>query len=519
MFRFVKRVILHISLVSVIMKVQKTILIIMDGLGEAAEGSGNAVKLAKTPHLDQYKKECSNVLLASSGNAVGLPEGVMGASEPGHLTMGAGRIVWQPLEEINQAIKSGKIFQNQVLLNFFTKTRSKGKPLHLIGMVSDAGVHSHLNHLFALLQMAKHEGVREVYIHAITDGRDVPERSAQEFLAKIQSYTQMLGVGKLVSMVGRYYAMDRDQNYDRMKVAYDLYLQGVGQVAKDYTQALIEAYETIETDYYLTPYQLEGFKKIEPQDGVIFFNFRSDRSRQLTHALVDSNFESFTRPYVLENLVAIGPFTHVAPVAFPPQRVVNNFGEWLSKNKIPQLRIAETEKYAHVTFFFNSQQDEPYPLEERILVNSPKCPSYAEKPEMSAKEVTVKVCAEIEKQKFGAIVLNFANPDLVGHSGNLEAAMHAVETVDRCVGEVVKTALKNHYQVILTADHGNAEQMFYPDSDLICPAHTINPVRCYLIGLEQKKLKEGLGLSSIVPTMFKMMGIEKPSEMTGESLF
>lgn len=501
------------------MEVQKTILVIMDGLGESRADSSNAVTLANTKNVDVYRKEYPNVLLKASGNAVGLPEGVMGASEPGHLTMGAGRIVWQPLEEINQAIQSGKIFENKVILDLFEKLRQHSTPLHLIGMVSDAGVHAHLNHLFALLQMAKHEGVREVYIHAITDGRDVPERSAQAFLTKIENYTQMLGVGKLVSLVGRYYAMDRDQNYERTQVAYDLYLQGKGKEAKSYIQALDDAYQTVETDYYLPPCFFAEFKKIEPQDGVIFFNFRSDRARQLTHALVDQDFDKFLRPFVLADFVALGPYTHQAPVAFPPQVVINNFGEWLSKKGIPQLRIAETEKYAHVTFFFNSQQEDPYPLEERILVNSPKCPTYADQPEMAAKEVTEKVCAEIEKQKFGAIVLNFANPDLVGHSGNLKATIRAVETIDQCVGKVVKTALKNNYQIILTADHGNAEQMLYPNSEVICPAHTTNPVRCYLIGIGSQELREGLGLSSIVPTMLKMMGIKIPEEMTGETLF
>ena len=449
------------------MENKKAILIIMDGLGEGKSGKGNAVTQANTPYLDQYKKEYPSVLLNTSGHAVGLPEGIMGASEPGHLIMGAGRIVWQPLEEINQAIKNSHFFENKVILDLLTKLREKGKPLHLIGMVSDAGVHSHLEHLFSLLQMVKHEGIRKVYIHAITDGRDVPEKSAQEYLAKVDRYTKLIGVGKLVSIVGRYYAMDRDQNYDRTKIAYDLYLNSKGKAVKNFQSALENAYQSVDTDYYLAPYIFNEFKSVEENDGIIFFNFRSDRAKQITHAFVDDVFKSFKRPFVLKNFVAIGPYTKNAPVAYPPQEVVNNCGSWLSQKNIPQLRIAETEKYAHVTFFFNSQIEDPYSGEDRILIPSPKCRSYAEKPEMSAFKVTEKVIEQIKKNYYGIIILNFANPDLVGHSGNLKATIKAVEIVDECVGKVVETALKNDYKVILTADHGNAEQMFYPDSDLV----------------------------------------------------
>lgn len=503
------------------MPIQKVVLIIMDGLGEAANSLKNAVTQAKKPNLDFYLKEYPNVLLSASGNAVGLPEGVMGASEPGHLTMGAGRVVWQPLEEINQAILHGQIFQKRAFLNLFGKIRQKNKPLHLIGMLSDAGVHSHIKHLEALLQMAKHEGCRDVFVHIITDGRDVPERSAQVYLEEIETYMQNLGVGQIASMVGRYYAMDRDQNWDRTQVAYDLYTTGKGKEIIGFKKALVDAYQTIDTDYYLPAYRFEKFKSIEAEDGVIFFNFRSDRASQLTHALVDEKFEYFTRPFVFNNFVAMGPYTQNAEVAFPPAEVKNNLGSWLAQKDLTQLRIAETEKYAHVTFFFNSQESEPYPGEERILVHSPKCRTYAEKPEMSAYEVTAKVIEALSSQKYDAVILNYANPDLVGHSGEMKATIKAVEVVDECVGTVVQTALKNNYQVILTADHGNAEQMFYADEKTICPAHTIDPVRCYLIGknLKNLNLKKGLGLSAIAPTMLKMMGVEKPVEMTEETLF
>jgi len=501
------------------MEKQKVILIILDGLGESKEKKGNAVLQANTPNLDQYKENYPNVLLNTSGNAVGLPEGVMGASEPGHLTMGAGRVVWQPLEEINQAIKNSAFFQNKILLALLTHLRNKGKPLHLLGMVSDAGVHSHIDHLFALLQMAKHEGVREIYIHTITDGRDVPEKSATKYLTKIDRYTKLIGVGKLASMVGRYYAMDRDQNYDRIQVAYDLFTKSKGKKIENFQTALKDAYQSIDTDYYLTPYKFNSFKKIKENDGVIFFNFRSDRAKQITHALVDDNFDKFKREVKLKNFVVIGPYSNKIPVAFPPQKIVNNLGSWLAKKNVPQLRIAETEKYAHVTFFFNSQIEKSYTGEDRILVHSPKCPSYAEKPEMSAHEVTQKAIEQIKKQQYGAIILNFANPDLVGHSGDLQATIKAVETVDECVGKIVQNALKNKYKIILTADHGNAEQMLYPESNEICPAHTINPVRCYIIGEKEISLKEKTGLSSIAPTMLKMMNIEIPPEMTRETLF
>lgn len=501
------------------MQNSKAILIIMDGLGESQNQVGNAVLQAKTPNLDSYKKKYSNVLLNASGNAVGLPEGVMGASEPGHLTMGAGRIVWQPLEEINQAIKSCHFFENKIILKLLVRLREKRKPLHLIGMISDAGVHSHTEHLFSLLQMAKHEGIQDVYIHAIADGRDVPERSVEEYLEKVENYTKFIGVGNVVSLIGRFYAMDRDQNYDRTQVAYDLYINAKGKKIENFAEALHDAYQAIDTDYYLTPYVFEKFKNIEENDGVIFVNFRSDRARQLTNAFLNQEFTSFKRPFVLKNFVAMGPYAENAPVAFPPQKVVNNCGSWLAQKKIPQLRIAETEKYAHVTFFFNSQEKEPYAGEDRILVNSPKCRSYAEKPEMSAIEVKEKVIQQIKKQHYGAIILNFANPDLVGHSGDLQATIRAVETVDKCVGEVVENALENDYKIILTADHGNAEQMLYPDSQEVCPSHTTNPVRCYLLGMEKIALQENLGLSSIMPTMFKMMEIEIPSEMKGKTLF
>lgn len=503
------------------MLIKNTLLIIMDGLGEASVSAANAVRLANTINLDKYLERYPSVLLKASGPAVGLPEGVMGASEPGHLTMGAGRVVWQPLEEINKAIESGKIFQNQKFLNLFCKARQKGKPVHLIGMLSDVGVHAHIEHLYALLQMAKHEGCRDVYIHVITDGRDVPERSVKSYLEALERYTKAIGVGKIVSMIGRYYAMDRDQNWDRTKVAYDLYMNNIGKSFNDYGAALNDAYQEIKTDYYLPAYSFAGFKKIEEGDSVIFFNFRSDRARQLTTAFVENEFTEFERDSVLKNFVAMGPYADSVPVAFPPQEVKNNLGDWLSQKKIPQLRIAETEKYAHVTFFFNSQESDPYKGEDRILVHSPKCRSYAEKPEMSAYEVTEKVREQLEKKRYGAIMLNYANTDLVGHSGDLQATIQAVETVDECVGKVVETALKNDYQVILTSDHGNAEQMFYADGETICPAHTTNLVRCYLIAknANEFKLKEGLGLSSIAPTMLKMMEVEIPDEMTGETLF
>jgi 2,3-bisphosphoglycerate-independent phosphoglycerate mutase len=493
------------------------ILIIMDGLGEGKDYPGNAVKAAHTPNLDTLNKKYPHVLLNSSGNQVGVPKGVMGASEPGHLTLGAGRIVWQPFEEINQSIQDKSFFQKKDLIKACKNVQKKKSNLHLIGLLSDGGVHSHQKHLFALLKLAKQQKVTDVYLHLITDGRDVHERSIEQYLKELKKQIKKIGVGKIASIIGRFYAMDRDQNWKRTKVAYDLYTKGKGITCQQFMPEIKKYYkkakENEDTDYYLPAFKsISDFKGIEKQDSVIFFNFRSDRARQLTAAFVEPKFNHFTvkvKPY----FVCMGPYSDQAPVVFPPAKVKNNLGEYLSKKGLKQLRIAETEKYAHVTFFFNSQLEKPYKNEDRILIKSPKVSNYAQKPEMSANLVTKRIIKEIKSEKYDFILLNYANPDLVGHSGDFKAAVKAVEVVDECVGKVVEAALKHHYELIITADHGNAEEMLYCGTKTVCPAHTTNPVNCLVVSERVSKLKKQQGLANIAGTVLELMGVTRPKEI------
>jgi len=512
------------------MNEEKTYLMILDGFGEGKDYPGNAIKKAKMPNLNRLKSEYPLTLLACSGIAVGLPEGTQGGSEVGHFTMGAGRIVFQALEEINMSIRNGEFFKKKPFLDAMEKVKSTEKSaLHLLGMISDQGVHSTLEHLFALLEMASKNDVGPVYIHAITDGRDVPERTAAGFIKKIQDKIAELGLNKpgphsakIATIIGRYFAMDRDHNWDRTEKAYDLYTLGTGIKEDDPVKAIENAYARgIETDYYIDPIILDEHGLIKDKDAVIFWNFRTDRTRQITEAFtgeIEIGFKpkKIVRPF----FVCFGEYSTVAPVVFPPAEVTNNLGEVLSKNKIPQLRIAETEKYAHVTFFFNSQVEAPFPLEDRILVDSPKVPSYAEKPEMSAREVTEKVLKELDGGKHRVIIQNFANPDLVGHSGNMAATVKACEVIDECIGRIIPKALEKGYNVIITADHGNAEYMIYEENGQQCPSHTTNPVICLLVSDKYHKyhLKDGCGLKDIAPTILEMLDIEKPQEMTGQSL-
>lgn len=494
----------------------KALLIILDGFGHAPKGSGNAVTLAKTPFLDSIRGKYPMALIKTCGNAVGLPEGAVGASEPGHLTIGAGRVVWQPLEEIHQAIVHGKLNEKHEI----TMRMQRGKPLHLIGMISDGGVHSHIDHLFALLKLAKERGVLDVFIHTITDGRDVPERSAAKYLEQIETEIKRLGIGKIASLCGRFDAMDRDTNWDRTKKYYDLLIEKSGKEVQSWQEALEDGYKTVETDYYLPPYRFDNFIPITPESEILIWNFRSDRSKQITSALCDPTFSNFDRAEVFPNVSVFGPFSHIAPVAFPPNPVIHNLGSWLADHGKKQLRIAETEKYAHVTFFFNSQEEKPYSGEDRILVPSPKCESYAEKPEMSAYEVTEKVCTALATEKYDFVALNYANPDLVGHSGNLKAAIRAVEVMDECLSKTIPAALDHGYSVILTADHGNVDVMVNEDGSQN-PSHSMNLVECFVIPTETRfiaSLRTQGGLSDIAPTILSLMQMEKPKEMTGVSL-
>jgi len=503
---------------------KKVLLIILDGYGEGKDYEYNAVTRSKTPYLNELRKTYPTTLLRTEGNYVGLPKHSMGGSEVGHFTIGAGRIVFQSLEEINRSITSKKFFNLKELKKAAQLCKKNNSKFHIMGMISDQGVHSHIDHLFALLKFAKKEGLKKVYIHAITDGRDVPERSADKFIKEINANIKKYKVGKIATIIGRYYSMDRDENFARTKKAYDLVTSGKRTLGKNALTAIKNDYEKgTKTDYYLNPILLDKDGLIEGKDSVVFFNYRTDRAKQLAESLIEKKFTGFKRENpVFPHFVCFGPYSKTAPVLFRSNVVKNNLGETLSKNKIHQLRIAETEKYAHVTYFFNSQVKEPYKNEDQIMINSPKVPSYAQKPEMSALKITDHILSALgKKPQYGFIALNFANCDLVGHSGDFKATVKAVETVDKCLSEVVPEAQKKGYTVMVTADHGNAEFKRYANGEQ-CPAHSLNPVIFILISKLGKKISllknKNLGLASVAPTILKIMGIPKPKEMTGPSL-
>jgi 2,3-bisphosphoglycerate-independent phosphoglycerate mutase len=498
----------------------KVLLVICDGMGEAPEAPDNAVTLANTPNMDELRLKYPFSLLQASGEAVGLTEGSMGGSEVGHFTMGAGRVVPQFLLAINRSIEDGSFFKNPVLTEAIEYVKSSGKSLHLLGMISDKGVHSHIDHLLALISWAGKEKIKNVYIHCITDGRDVEERSAKRFLKQIDKEIKRSGVGKIATIIGRYFSMDRDTNWNRTEKGYRLMTLGEGESFDDPYTAIDHFYKEDPdlTDYYLPPIVLDESGLVKEGDAVIFFNYRTDRTRQLTSAFVDPDFKEFKRTIGQVKFVCMGPYSETAPVAFNVPEINNNLAHWLSSHDLTQLRCAETEKYAHVTFFFNSQVEEPVKGEDRILVHSPKVPSYAEKPEMSAPEVTEKVVNALKEAKHDVIIMNYANCDLVGHSGDLDATIKAVEAVDDGIGQIYKQAMKSDYTMLLTADHGNADDMKYPDgSDK--PAHSMNPVIFLVADVEGKirNVKNG-GLADIAPTMLKILGLPKPKDMTGKAL-
>jgi 2,3-bisphosphoglycerate-independent phosphoglycerate mutase len=509
------------------MVAQRVILVVRDGWGYSEELKGNAVRQANVPNDTRYMKDYPWTLLKCTGNAVGLPEGTQGGSEPGHLTMGAGRIVWQPFEEINQAVYNGSFFENPELLGAIKNCRRKSSALHLMGLLSDQGIHGSTFHLYALLEMAKRRHIREVYIHCFLDGRDVPERSAKGFIQETLKQIKEKNVGKIATIMGRYYAMDRDTNWDRTMKAYDLLTQGEGWKEVDPINAVDHAYNRGDsTDYYVKPIVIVEDGKpvatIDAEDCVIFWNFRSDRARQITYALTQNDFDYFIRKkYPSVHFVCMSGYDkHLKlPVAFPQNMVERNLAQMLSARGLRQLRIAETEKYAHVTFFFNSQVEDPVVGEDRIMVSSLKVASYEEKPEMSAQEITEKLLHEIEKRLYDFILVNYANGDLVGHSASLKAGIKACEMVDVCVGRVVDAGLSKGYVILITGDHGNIETMFYPNGEAN-PSHGLNPVPFILVSLDMKnlKLEQGLGLSSVSPTILALMNIPKPSEMTAKSL-
>jgi 2,3-bisphosphoglycerate-independent phosphoglycerate mutase len=525
---------------------KKVYLMILDGFGEGKDYPGNAVTHARMPNLNHLRKEYPLTLLQAHGESVGLPAGTMGGSEVGHFTIGAGRIVFQTLEEINRSIRSGDFYKKPALLEACRRVNNTEKSaLHLLGMISDAGVHSHLDHLFALLKLAKDQGVIKTYIHAITDGRDVPEKCADKYIKMIHDKIREMGMGpgskteaKIATIIGRYYAMDRDKNWDRTKTAYDLYTQGKGHEETDPLEALKHAYARgAESDYYIDAIILDRHGEIKNKDSVIFWNFRTDRTRQITECFTGESEVGFlpvstpaqstasppspdaeiiVRPF----FVCFGDYSKVAPVVFPTPVVKNNLGSVIEQQNLKQLRIAETEKYAHVTYFFNSQVEEPFKNEDRIMIPSPKTPSYAQVPQMSAKEITDDVIREIEKNEYALIVQNFANPDLVGHSGDFKATVAACEFVDECLGRIVAKTLEKGYDLIITADHGNAEYKIYEENGEPCPSHSKNPVIFLPVSprWQKAKLRDGGGLKDIAPTILKMLDIPQPPEMTGESL-
>ena len=503
------------------MSKKPVMLMILDGWGVAPASDVNAATLAQTPNLDRYFAEFPHTTLEASGMEVGLPEGQIGNSEVGHLNIGAGRIIYQSLTRITKAIKDGDFFDNEVLCACMDKTKNAGKALHLMGLLSDGGVHSNINHLIALLKMAKARGLEKVYVHAFLDGRDVPPKSAVGFIKQLQEAIAGMEFGKIATVMGRYYAMDRDNRWDRIEKAYKTLVLGEGNLVADPVQGVEASYDAGVTDEFVEPMVVEGVDaKITSGDGIIFFNFRPDRARQITRALNDAEFPHFERPAsaLPVNYVCMTQYdaTIDAPVAYPPEEYNDTLGEVLAKEGKHQLRIAETEKYAHVTFFFNGGVEEPNLNEERILINSPKVATYDLQPEMSAYDVTDALLAELDKDKFDVVVLNYANPDMVGHTGVLPAAIKAMEAVDECVGKVVDKVLSLGGSVCITADHGNLEKMAEADGTPHT-AHTTNIVPFILVSNEEHKLHSGV-LADIAPTMLELLNIEKPAVMTGSSL-
>ena len=508
------------------MKTKKpTMLMILDGWGLRAEEDFNAIKIAHTPNMDELCSKYPFTSLSASGESVGLPDGQMGNSEVGHLNIGAGRIVYQDLTLISKEIREGTFFNNKTLNALMDKMKTKDSALHLIGLLSDGGVHSHIEHLFALLKLAKTKNIVKVYIHAILDGRDTAPDSGVEYIKKLENVITELKIGEISTVCGRYYAMDRDNRWDREKKAYDAFVRREGNHFPTALEGIKASYENGITDEFVEPIIIDNTsdKGIKSSDGIIFFNFRPDRAREITRVLSFETKEGFAEDEneLIKDYVCMAEYdaTFKLPIAYPPRDIKNTLGEVVSKAGLKQLRIAETEKYAHVTFFFNGGVETPNENEDRVLIPSPKVATYDLKPEMSAIEVTEKVIENIEKDVYDLIILNYANADMVGHTGILPAAVSAVTALDECVGKVVETIMKKNGNICITADHGNAELMAI-DSTHPYTAHTTNRVPFVLVGEEYKgeSLREDGILADIAPTLLEMLSIKKPSEMTGKSL-
>lgn len=509
------------------MSKKPNVLMILDGYGLNSIEKGNAVAEAATPVMDKLMADYPFVRGNASGMAVGLPDGQMGNSEVGHLNMGAGRIVYQELTRITKEIMDGTFFENPALLKAVENCKKENSDLHFFGLLSDGGVHSHNTHLYGLLELAKRAGLENVYVHCFLDGRDTPPSSGKDFAIALEEKMKEIGVGKIASVCGRYYAMDRDNNYNRVKTAYDALTAGIGAEAENGPQAIQNSYDKNETDEFVKPTVIVENGKpvatIKDKDSVVFFNFRPDRAREITRCFCDNEFKGFEREKRLDLMfVCFSDYDPSIPnkeVAFHKVAITNTFGEWLAVNNMTQARIAETEKYAHVTFFFNGGAEEPNKGEDRILVNSPKVATYDLKPEMSAYEVCDKLVEAILSDKYDVIIINFANPDMVGHTGVEAAAIKAIEVIDECVGKTVDAIKKADGTLFICADHGNAEQLVDYVTGEPFTAHTTNQVPFLLVNYDEAyTLREGGCLADIIPTMIEMMGKEKPAEMTGTSL-
>ena len=504
-----------------------TVLLILDGYGLSEKKEHNAIALADTPVMDRLMKECPFVRGNASGLAVGLPDGQMGSSEVGHLNLGAGRVVYQDLMKITSEIEDGDFFENEALLKAVNNAKENGTSLHLFGLLSDGGVHSHNSHLYALLDLAKRHGLENVYVHCFLDGRDTAPNSGKEFVQELSDEMDRIGCGRIATVAGRYYAMDRDNNWDRIEKAYRALTLGEGVTAESAAEAVTQSYEKGETDEFVQPTVVmkDGAPTATVDDGdsVIFFNFRPDRAREITRAFCCDEFDGFDRgPRKKVTYVCFTDYDETIPnkeVAFRKDAIINTFGEWIAANGMKQARIAETEKYAHVTFFFNGGVEIPNKGEDRFLIPSPKVATYDLKPEMSVPEVCDTVVEKIRSGEYDVIIANFANSDMVGHTGVEEAAIKAVECIDKCIGKVVEAVEQADGQLLICADHGNAEMMADEKTGEPWTAHTTNPVPFILLNYDPDyTLREGGCLADIAPTLIEMMGMEKPKEMTGESL-
>jgi 2,3-bisphosphoglycerate-independent phosphoglycerate mutase len=503
-----------------------TALIILDGWGIGEKSKGNAVELANTPRFDALIEDCPHMAIEASGQDVGLPDGQMGNSEVGHLNIGAGRIIYQELTRITKAIKERTFYENPVLNEAIANVKANNSSLHLLGLVSDGGVHSHMTHIKGLIELAKIHGLDKVYLHAFMDGRDTAPDSGIGYIEEIESYMRDMGTGRIATISGRYYAMDRDKRWERIELAYQALVNGRGIEFESAHAIMKSSYSNQVTDEFILPSVVvdsgKPIAKIGKNDSVIFFNFRPDRARQMTAALTEDRFEGFARDRQVLHYVTMTQYDETfmnVEIAFKPQTITNTLGEVISNLGYKQLRIAETEKYAHVTFFFNGGVEKEYPGEERILVQSPKVATYDLKPEMSAYEVADRLVERLGQGGLDLIILNFANADMVGHTGSIEAAVKAVEAVDFNLGRVIDKINDMDGKALITADHGNAEKMIDPDTGSVFTAHSINPVPLIVVGEKNVKMKTTGRLSDLAPTLLDMMGIQSPEEFTGQILF